>query len=630
MNRLTLSPALSRRRFCEIAASGVLFSQSSASAKDAGESAPTPGETESHGLSIFGDLGETAQFKHFAYVDPNAPKGGAIVVEPPPQKNSSFDSLNAYILRGNPAAGLDLLFDQLMAGSLDERDSVYGLVAQRVAISADRLTYRFFLRPEARFHDGSPLTAHDAAFSLDVLKREAHPLIAQPLRELESAVAESDDVLVVKLAPGHARELPVIVASQPIFSKRFYETHKFDETTLEPPLGSSAYRIAKLEPGRFIEYERVADYWGRDLPVNVGRNNFERIRYEYFADASVAFEAFKAGALTQHEEFSSMLWSTAYDFPAIRDGRVKREEFPDENASATQGYFLNTRRPVFKDPRVRRALVYAFDFEWTNRNLFHGLYRRTTSFFENSDMKAEGLAGEAERALLAPFASTLPAEVFAEPFRPPVSDGSGQDRSLLRKAMELLLAAGCTRRDGAAYLPTGEPLEFEFLHFSSFYEKITQPYIKNLKLLGVKATERIVDSAQYKRRADAFDYDIRTERLRIAHSPGEELRELFGSDSAKMEGSRNLPGVSDPIVDALIAKALAARSREELVTVCRALDRVLIAGSYWVPHWYKPSFWIAYWDVLSRPSRSPRYDPGVLSTWWFDEEKAKAMNFKGR
>ena len=624
------SLALSRRRFCEIAASGVLLARSSGAAEGSRESGPVQDEVESHGLSIFGDLAEKPGFKHFAYVEPNAPKGGAIVVEPPPQKNSSFDSLNAYILRGNPAAGLELVFDTLMAGSLDERDSLYGLVAHKVSISADRLTYRFFLRREARFHDGSPVTAHDAAFSLNVLKQDAHPLIAQPLRELESATAETDDVLVVRLAPGHARELPIIVASQPIFSKAFYETRKFDETTLEPPLGSSAYRIARLEPGRFIEYERVADYWGRELPVNVGRNNLDRIRFEYYADASVAFEAFKAGALTEHEEFSSMLWATAYDFPAMRDGRVKREEFPDENASATQGYFLNTRRPVFKDPRVRRALVYAFDFEWTNRNLFHGLYRRTTSFFENSDMKAQGPPSDAERELLAPLAASLPPEVFAEPFRPPVTDGSGQDRSALRKAMDLLLSAGCTRRDGVTLLPSGEPLEFEFLHFSSFYEKITQPYIKNLKLLGIKATERIVDPAQYKRRADAFDYDVRTERLRIAHSPGEELHELFGSDSAKMEGSRNLPGVADPNVDALIAKALAARSREELVTICRALDRVLIAGSYWVPHWYKPSFWIAYWDVLSRPSRSPRYDPGILSTWWFDEEKAQKMNFKGR
>ncbi|HMK90829.1 MAG TPA: extracellular solute-binding protein [Methylocystis sp.] len=627
------SPIWSRRRFCEAVASSLIFARSGvAAAEEPRESArrDAPESVESHGLSIFGDLAEAPDFKHFAYVDPKAPKGGAIVVEPPPYKNSSFDSLNGYILRGNPVSGLELLFDTLMAGSLDERDALYGLVAHKVAISPDRLTYKFFLRREARFHDGSPLTAHDAAFSLNLLKRDAHPLIAQPLRELESAEAEGDDALVVKLSPGHARELPIVVASQPIFSKRYYETHKFNETTLEPPLGSSAYKIGKLEQGRFIEYERVADYWGRDLPVNVGRNNFERIRYEYYADATVAFEAFKAGALTEHEEFSSLLWSTAYDFPAARDGRVKRVEFPDENASGTQGYFFNTRRPVFKDPRVRRALVYAFDFEWTNRNLFHGLYRRTTSFFENSDMKAEGPPSEAERALLEPYRDKLPPEVFAEPFRPPVSDGSGQDRALFRKAMDLLLAAGCTHKDGITRLPSGEALEFEFLHFSNFYEKITQPYIKNLRLLGVRATERIVDPAQYKRRVDAFDYDVRTERLRIAHSPGEELRQLFGSESAKTEGSLNLSGVSDPNVDALIAKALAARSRAELVTICRALDRVLIAGAYWTPHWYKPSFWIAYWDVLSRPERAPRYDPGVLSTWWFDAEKDRKMNARER
>jgi microcin C transport system substrate-binding protein len=622
----------SRRRFCGAVGSTVFFAQPGLSAEPSSEASAPASETEieSHGLSIFGDLAEAPGFAHFAYVDPQAPKGGLIVVEPPPQKNASFDSLNAYILRGNPAARLDLIFDTLMAMSLDERDALYGLVAHKVRISADRRTLTFFLRPEARFHDGSPLTAHDAAFSLDLLKKEAHPLIAQPLQEMLSAEAVADDALVVRLAPEHARELPVIIANQPIFSKSYYTQHKFDETTLEPPLGSAAYKIGKVEPGRFIEYERVPDYWGKDLPVNVGQANFARVRFEYFGDASVAFEAFKAGVLTEHEEFTSSLWATAYDFPAMREGRVTRVEFPDENASATQGYFLNVRRPVFKDARVRRALVYAFDFEWTNRNLFHDLYRRTTSYFENSDLKAEGAPSDAERALLQRFADRLPPEVFEPPFRPPVSDGTGQDRALLRKANELLLAAGCTKKDGVLRLPDGAPLEFEFLHYSSFYEKITQPYIKNLRLLGIKATERIVDSAQYKRRTDAFDYDVRTERLRIAHSPGLELRELFGAQAAATPGSLNLCGVSDPTVDALIAAALAASSREELVTICRALDRVLIAGGYWIPHWHKPSFWIAYWDTLSRPKKAPRYDPGVLSTWWHDEAKANKTSSKER
>jgi microcin C transport system substrate-binding protein len=626
VNELLLELPLSRRRLFGASAAALAFL-----ASRKGLAAPLEaGETESHGLSIFGDLAEKPDFKHFGYVNPQAPKGGVLVMEPPPPETSTYDSLNAYILRGNPAAGVGVIFDTLMTGSLDERDALYGLVAHKVQVSADKLTYTFFLRKEARFHDGSPLTAHDAAFSLNILKAEGHPMISQSLRDVVSSEATADDVLVVKLAPGRTRELPILVASQPIFSKQYYSKHKFSETTMEPPLGSSAYKIGKFEPGRNISFDRVPDYWAKDLPVNVGQANFETIRYEYFGDRNVAFEAFKSGVTTVHEEFTSAVWATGYDFPAIRDGRVKREVIPDENISGTQGWYLNTRRPVFKDRRVREALIYAFDFEWTNHNLFHDSYERTTSYFEHSDLKAEGAPSEAEKALLEPFRDKLPADVFGEPFRPPVSDGSGQDRNLLKKASDLLAAAGCKRKDGVLYLPDGNPFKFEFLDFSSFYERITQPYIKNLKLLGIQATQRIVDSAQYKRRTDDFDYDVRTERLRIAYSPGEELRILFGSEAAKTPGSQNLSGIDDPVVDALISKALVATSRSELAAICRALDRVLIAGRYWVPHWYKPTHWIAHWDVFGRPERYPRFEPGIASTWWWDEDKARKINFTNR
>ncbi|WP_210332691.1 extracellular solute-binding protein [Methylosinus sp. H3A] len=589
-----------------------------------------PGETESHGLSIFGELAEPADFPHFAYVNPSAPKGGTLVMEPPPPEKNSYDSLNPYILRGNPAAGVGLVYDSLMTGSLDERDALYGLVAETLRISADKLTYTFFLRKEARFHDGSRLTAHDVAFSLDLLKTEGHPMISQSLRDLVSATAEADHVLVVKLAPGRARDLPIIVASQPIFSKAYYTKHKFNETTLEPPLGSSAYKVGPLDPGRYISFQRVPDYWAKDLPVNVGQANFDVIRFEYFADRNVAFEGFKAGAFTTHEEFTSSVWATGYDFPAIHDGRVKREIIPDENISGTQGWYFNTRRPVFQDKRVREAIGYAWDFEWTNKNIMYDSYKRTTSFFENSELKAVGAPSEAERALLEPFRDRLPAEVFGEPFRPPVSDGSGQDRALLRKASDLLAAAGCTRKNGILYLPDGKPLEFEFLDFSSMYERHTQPFIKNLKLLGINARIRIVDAAQYKSRLDSYDFDVMSIRYRIAYSPGEELRVLFGSQAARSKGSQNYIGVDDPVVDALIEKALIATTREELVAVCRALDRVLIAGRYWIPHYYLPAFRIAYWDVFGRPDKHPRFDLGIASTWWWDEEKARKINFKGR
>ncbi len=617
---------LSRRRALRAGAAGVAL----LAAPRGFAAAPRSADVESHGLSIFGDLAEKPDFKAFGYVDVSAPKGGTLIMEPPGGSTGSYDSLNAYILRGNPAAGMGLIFDSLMTGSLDERDAVYGLVAKKVRVSADKLTYTFFLRKEARFHDGTPLTAEDAAFSLNILKTKGHPTISQSMRDMVSAEAEADDVLVVKFAPGRARDLPIIVASQPIFSKAYYQAHDFEATTLESPLGSSAYKVGPLEPGRFISFQRVADYWAKDLPVNVGQANFDLIKFEYFGDRNVAFEAFKAGAFTVHEEFTSAIWAKGYDFPAFREGRVKREEIPDDNISGIQGWFFNLRRPAFKDPRVREAIGYAFDFEWTNRNLMYDAYKRTTSYFENSDLKAVGGPDDAEKALLEPFKERLPSEVFGEPFRPPVSDGSGQDRNLLKKAVDLLTAAGCVRKDNVIRLPDGKPLEFEFLDFSNALERHTQPFIKNLKLIGVNARIRIVDAAQFKQRLDDFDFDIMTERLRMAYSPGEELRALFGSEAAKTKGSRNVFGISDPVIDALIDKALVATSRGELLSICRALDRVLIAGRYWVPHWYKPTHWIAHWDLFGRPERSPRFDPGITSTWWWDEDRARKINFTGQ
>jgi microcin C transport system substrate-binding protein len=586
-----------------------------------------PGEIESHGLSTFGELAEKADFKRFAYVNPNAPKGGTISQSPP---NPTFDSLNGYILRGNPAQGMSLIFDSLMTQSLDERDAYYGLVAKSVRISPDKLTYRFLLRPEARFHDGSKLTARDAAFSLNILKTKGHPVLAQMLRDLAGAEAEADDVLVVRFAPGRTRDAPLTVVAQPIFSQAYYATRKFEETTLEPPLGSGAYKVGPFEQGRYIAFDRVPDYWGKDLPVNVGQANFDRIKFEYFGDSNVAFEAFKAGAFTEREENIARVWATGYDFPAFKEGRVKRMEIPNANIPNIQGWFFNTRRKYFSDPRVREAIGYAFDYEWTSRNLMYDAYRRISSYFENSELAAKGPPSDAEKALLDPFRDRLPADVFGEPFSPPVSDGSGQDRNLLKRAADLLAAAGCQRKDGVLRLPDGKPLEFEFLDFSNMFERHTQPFIKNLKLLGVNARIRVVDAAQYKQRLEDFDFDVVHDVLVMAYSPGEELRSYFSSEAAKVHGSRNLAGVSDPVVDALVNKALLATSREELVVTCRALDRVLRAGQYWIPHWYNPVHRIVYWDVFGRPERAPRFDVGVLSTWWWDEAKARKINFTGR
>jgi microcin C transport system substrate-binding protein len=434
----------------------------------------------------------------------------------------------------------------------------------------------------------------------------------------------------MRLKPNHSREAPLIIAGQPIFSAAFYTSHPFDETTLVPPLGSSAYKVGAFEQGRFISFERVPDYWGADLPVNRGQANFGTIRYEYFSDRKVAFEAFKAGVFTFREEFTSAVWATGYDFPAVKDGRVKREMLPDESPMGTQGWFLNIRRDKFKDLRIREALGYAFDFKWTNTNIMYGVYSRTVSYFQNSPMMAEGKPSPEEVALLEPYRDKLNPAVFGDAYMPPESDGSGQDRDLLRHANELLTAGGCKRQGSALMLPDGKPFEIEFLDFEGSLEPHTAPFIKNLKLLGIEARYRIVDAAQYKRRLDDFDYDIVTSRFGLGLTPGEGMRSAFGSEAANLPGSRNVSGIADPVVDALIEKALVVGTRAELTTICRAIDRILRAGHYWVPMWNKPNHLVAYWDVFSRPERNPKYEIGVLSTWWYDEEKAKRIHFASR
>ncbi len=624
---------LTRRHLIRAGAIGAAaaFYPGSALAKGAAKaalaSALAPGEIESHGLSTFGDLEQPADFSYFGYVNPAAPKGGTLALSP---ASPTYDTFNAYVLRGNPATGMSLVFDTLMSQSLDERDAYYGLVAQKVRISPDKLTYTFLLRKEARFHDGSPLTAHDAAFSLNILKDKGHPVISQMLRDVASATAEGDDILVVKFAPGRTRDLPLNVVGQPIFSKAYYKDRDFEATTMEPPLGSSAYKVGEFEQGRYIAYRRAPDYWAKDLPIAKGQNNFDVVRFEYFGDSQVAFEAFKAGAFTEREENIARVWATGYDFPAFKDGRVKRTTTPNNSIPNIQGWMFNTRRKIFQDPRVREAIGYAFDFEWTSRNLMYDAYKRISSYFENSELAAKGLPSEEEKKLLEPFRASLPAEVFGEPFSSPVSDGSGQDRALLKKANDLFTAAGCTRKDGVLRLPDGTPLDFEFLDNSNVFERHTQPFIKNLKLLGVTARLRVVDAAQYKQRLEDFDFDIVHDVMLMGWNPGEELRGYFSSKTANVKGARNLAGVSNPAIDALVDKSLQAGTREELVSCCRALDRALRSQRYWIPHWYNPVHRLAYWDLFGQPERAPKFDTGVLSTWWWDDDKAKKINFTGR
>jgi microcin C transport system substrate-binding protein len=594
-----------------------------------GEEAPTA----KHGMSAFGDLKYPADFKHFDYVDPNAPKGGVFSFVGSTrgfnQNFLTFNSLNSYILKGDGAQGMDLTFASLMVRAEDEPDSMYGLAARAVEISPDGLIYRFAMRPGAKFHDGSPITAHDVAFSLQVLKEKGHPIAQILLRDFAGAEAVDEATVVVRFAPQRARDVPLFVAACPIFSRAYYATRPFDETTLDTPLGSGPYKVGRFEVGRNMEFERVKDWWGADLPVSRGVNNFDIIRYEYYRDREVAFEGFTGKSYLFREEFTSRVWATRYEFPAIRDGRVKREIIPDETPSGAQGWFFNMRRDKFKDKRLREALVYAYDFEWTNKTIMYGSYERTHSMFQNSPMMATGKPSPEEIALLEPFRGKVPDEVFGAPFVPPVSDGSGQDRTLLRKASALLQEAGFPIKNGKRVLPNGEPITIEFLLDEPSFQPHHMPFIKNLATLGIDATIRLVDPVQFKKREDDFDFDVVIQRFSFSSTPGDSLRSYLSSQAAAVKGSQNLAGIADPVVDTLIEQIIAANSRPSLVTNCKVLDRVLRAGRYWVPQWYKPSHWIAYWDMFGRPATKPRYARGIPETWWYDRDKAAKLEQRG-
>lgn len=587
----------------------------------------------SHGMAVIGGLKYPATFPHFDYVDPNAPKGGRIVTQVASwaynQNPSTFDTLNMFVLKGTAASGMDLTFASLMTGASDEPGSAYGFVAEAVEVSDDRRRLRFFLRPEARFHDDTPLTADDYVFSFDTLKADGHPNLRTQLADALSAVAEDERTLTVTLAPDPSPSLPLFVAGLPIFSREWWEGRDFAASLSEPPVGSGAYRVGDFAFGRFIEFERLEDFWGADLPVMVGRYNFDRIRIEYYRDRTASFEAFKKGAITFREEFTSRVWARDYNFPAVVEAKVVRDEVEDGSPSGAQAWLYNTRLSKFADPRVREALGWAFDFEWTNKNLMFDSYKRAPSFFVNSPLMAEGEPSAAERALLEPFRGKLPASVFGEPVVPPVSDGSGRDRELLRAASEQLAAAGCTQGPSGLLAPDGTPLTIEFLDDDPTFEPHHNGFIRNLRLLGVEATYRVVDASQYNERLKGFDFEMTVQRLTMSLYPDRFIRQLFGSAAASQPGSRNLTGIADPAVDALLEIVAGAQDWDSFVTASRALDRVLRAGHYWIPHWYKGTHWFAYWDMFSRPQRKPPYDRAVLDTWWFDAAKAARIGKAG-
>ena len=584
-------------------------------------SAPKDEGAVRHGLSAFGDLKYGADFAHFEYVDPTAPKGGELRL----WALESYDSLNPFVLKGVPAAGIGMIHETLMARAGDEPDALYGLIAESVELADDRSWVAFTLRPEARWRDGSPITADDVVFSFETLRAEGHPSYRVLYRDIAGVEARAPDRVRFTFAPGEHRDLPLVAAAMPVLSKAYWEGREFGETTLEPPLASGPYRVAKVDPGRSITYRRDPEYWGAELPVNRGRYNFDVIRFDYYRDRGIALQAFFAGEYDFCEEFTSKSWATEYDKPPVRKGLIRREVLPDETPSGVQAFFINTRRAKFRDRRVRAALNFAFDFSWTNKNIFHGLYKRTTSMFENSRLAAKEPPSDAELALLEPFRGRIPGEVFGEPFALPQSDGRGDMRANLRHATRLLREAGWGVVDGVLVDADGEPFEIEFLMYEATFQRVIAPFIRNLERLGIAARMRIVDLANFQYRVEHFDYDVITRRYVQPLTPGVEQRNFWSSAYSDVVGSLNLSGVADPVVDALVETVISARSRPELTAAARALDRVLMWNYYVIPHWYKGAHTIAYWNKFGRPKIKPRYARGVIDTWWVDPAKARLL-----
>jgi len=545
-----------------------------------------------HAVAMHGTPKYGTGFAHFDYVNPDAPKGGLLKMA----AEGTWDSFNPYVLRGNPVQGAGLVYETLTTQTEDEAFTAYGLLAEHIYMPEDRAWVAFKLREEARWHDGTPVTVEDVIFSLNVLKEKGHPFYRFYYKNVAQARRVAPRTVRFDFAGGPNRELPLIVGQLPVLPKHAWEDRDFGASTLEPPLGSGPYRVTDFEPGRFVVYERVDDYWGRDLAVNRGRWNFERIRYDYFRDPTVIREAVKSGGIDFHMENQAKAWATAYDVPAARSGELKLAEIDHDRPTGMQAFVMNTRRAPFDKRKVRLAMAHAFDFPWTNRNLFFGQYSRTESYFSNSELASTGLPEGRELAILEQFRGRVPSEVFTEVYDPPTTDGNGYPRENLKTALRLLQEAGYEVRDMKLVDPeTGRQVRFEILLVSKAFERIVLPYRANLNKLGIEVEVRVVDSSQYQQRLDTFDFDMVVHSFGQSLSPGNEQRDFWGSQAATRNGSRNLVGVQDPVVDELIDMVIQAPSREELVHRTRALDRVLLWHHFVVPNWHIGYFRVAYW-----------------------------------
>ena len=577
------------------------------------------GQGPLHAVSMFGTPRLPPGFTHFPYANPQAPQGGTVTLG----ALGTFDSFNPYVLRGVAASEILRIYDTLLTASADEASTSYGHIAESIELAPDRMSVAFNLRPQARFHDGTPLTAEDVVFTFTALRTHGRPQYKQYYADITEVVAESPHRVVFRFRTAENRELPVILGQLAILPKHWWQSRDFSKSLTEAPLGSGPYRLESFELGRNTVLARVPDYWARDLPTAKGLYNFGQIRTEYYRDASVALQAFKAGRIDFRRENISKNWATAYDFPAVEKGQVKREVFKHRLPTGMQGWMMNTRRPVFADKRVRHAMSEVFDYEWTNRNLFYGLYTRTQSFFSNSELASSGLPDAAERALLEPFKDRLPAAVFTEPFSLPVTDGSGNNRDGLRAALGLLKQAGWEVKDRKLVDASGKQMAFEILVDDPSYERIATPYSQWLQRLGIDVRVRAVDAAQYQRLTDVFDFDMTLQVLPQSDFPGNEEREFFTCTGARAEGSINIAGVCDPAIDALVEQVIAAPDRPRQITATRALDRVLLNNWYVVPNWHLGAVWAAYWDKFGYPP-GPVRSGMVFDAWWIDPVRAAA------
>ncbi|MFA7552793.1 MAG: extracellular solute-binding protein [Spongiibacteraceae bacterium] len=582
--------------------------------------------TLSHAITLYNDAKYPANFSHFDYTSPSALKGGTLKKA----VQGNYDSLNPFIPKGTSGDEINLIYDTLTVISADEASSQYGLIAQTIETAADRSWVIFHLRKEARFNDGEPITAEDVVFSYNLLIEKGSPFFRSYYADVVAVKALNKHSVKFTFKNGNNRELPLIVGQLTVLPKHYWEKRDFSKSSLEIPLGSGPYKITRADPGRKIVYERVKNYWAKDLPVNVGMYNFDRIQVDYYKDAVVLLEALKAGQYDFRVENVSKQWATGYTSPAIEHGLLKQELITHQNPTGIQCFLMNLRQQKFQDIRVRQALTYAFDFEWSNKNLFYGLYNRAQSFFSNSELASSGIPEGDELKLLERYRGKIPDSVFTEEFTLPVSAGNGYNRHNLRLAAKLLKEAGWVVKDNLLVnAESGEPFIIDMVIYSPTYERIVNPYAQALKKLGIQFIVKNVEVSQYINRLRSYDYDMTSIVIPQSLSPGNEQLEYWSSRSADIEGSRNYSGIKNPVVDELVNLVISAQTREELITRTHALDRVLLNNYYVIPQWYSGKHRIAYWDKFGKPDIAPKYDPTFdlgLLTWWIDPSKEQALN----